>query len=171
MDSAWAHPPGVAVGVKRNKDCGSRENQICLLALSYLVINTNSRERVTFIKRTKVSKARINWVGFPFWLFRQQTQLGSMRMWVQSLASISGLRIQRCRELWHRSQTRLGSRMAVAVVWAGGYSSYLTPSLGTSIYCRCSPKKKKKIENISAEKPTLWTQGEVFREKRLNCSL
>ena len=26
-----------------------------------------------------------------------------MRLWVQSLASLSGLRIRRCRELWRRS--------------------------------------------------------------------
>ena len=40
-----------------------------------------------------------------------------MRLWVRSLASISGLRIQCCRELWCRSQMQLGSGMAVAVVW------------------------------------------------------
>ena len=34
---------------------------------------------------------------------------------VQSLASLSGLRIRRCHELWCRLQTRLGSRIAVAV--------------------------------------------------------
>ena len=36
------------------------------------------------------------------------TQLVSMRMRVQSLASLSGLRIWHCRELWGRSQTKLG---------------------------------------------------------------
>ena len=35
---------------------------------------------------------------------------------VQSLASLSGLRIWRCRELWCRSQTWLRSHIAVAVV-------------------------------------------------------
>ena len=34
---------------------------------------------------------------------------------VQSLPLLSGLRIQCCRELWCMSQTRLGSRVAVAV--------------------------------------------------------
>ena len=34
----------------------------------------------------------------------------------RSLASLSGLRIQHCPELWCRSQTWLGSRVAVAVV-------------------------------------------------------
>ena len=38
-----------------------------------------------------------------------------MRLRVPSLASLSGLRIQRCHELWCRSQTRLGSHVAVAV--------------------------------------------------------
>ena len=32
--------------------------------------------------------------------------------------SFSGLRIQCCYELWCRLQTRLGSQVAVAVVWA-----------------------------------------------------
>ena len=35
---------------------------------------------------------------------------------VQSLASLSGLRIQRCHKLWCRSQTQLGSGIAEAVV-------------------------------------------------------
>ena len=38
-----------------------------------------------------------------------------MRMQVQSLASLSGLRIQRCRELWCSLQTQLGSHVAVAL--------------------------------------------------------
>ena len=39
-------------------------------------------------------------------------------MQVQSLGLISGLRIQRCPELWCRSQTWLGSQVSVAVVEA-----------------------------------------------------
>ena len=46
----------------------------------------------------------------------KQIQLGTMRLRVRSLASISGLRIQwRC-ELWYRSQTQLRSDVAVAAV-------------------------------------------------------
>ena len=41
-----------------------------------------------------------------------------------------------------RSQTWLGSHVAVAVVWAGGYSSNSTPSLGISIYHVCGPKNR-----------------------------
>ena len=46
-----------------------------------------------------------------------------MSLQVRSLAPLSGLRIQRCRELWRRLQTRLRSCVAVAVAEAGGYSS------------------------------------------------
>ena len=40
----------------------------------------------------------------------------NMRLQVQSLALPSGLRIWRCHELWCRSQMRLRSQLAVAVV-------------------------------------------------------
>ena len=36
--------------------------------------------------------------------------------WVRPLASLSGLRIWRCHELWCRSQMQLGSDVAVAMV-------------------------------------------------------
>ena len=44
-------------------------------------------------------------------------------------------------ELWWRSETKLGSRVAVAAEEASSSSSNLTPSLGTSICHRCCPKK------------------------------
>ena len=62
---------------------------------------------------------------------------------VPSLALLSGLRIQCCRELQHRSQMWLGSCIAVAVTVASSCSSGWTPSLGTSICHRCSSKKRK----------------------------
>ena len=70
-----------------------------------------------------------------------------MKMWVPSLVWLSGLRIWHCCELWCRSKIRLGSCVAVAVVYAGSYSSDLTPSLGTSIYHGCDPKKQNKNRN------------------------
>ena len=63
---------------------------------------------------------------------------------VQSLALLSGLRIQRRRELWCRSQTRLGSHIAVAVAQARGYSSDSTPSLGTEAALEKAKRQKKK---------------------------
>ena len=48
----------------------------------------------------------------------KRIQLGTVRLWVQSLVSLSGLRIRHHHELWYRSQTRLGSGVAVAVAVA-----------------------------------------------------
>ena len=82
-------------------------------------------------------------LGVPVVAQQKQVRLVSMRMWVRSLALLVGLRIQRCRELWYWSQKQLGSGIPVAVVWACSYSSDLTPSLGTSMCCRCNPQKRK----------------------------
>ena len=65
-------------------------------------------------------------------------------------ASLSRLRIRHCRELWCRSQMRLGSSVAMAV--AGGFNSDWTPSLGTSICCGCGPKTTKKIKKSKLKK-------------------
>ena len=45
----------------------------------------------------------------------KQISLVSMRMQIQSLPLLSGLRIRHCHELWFRSQTQLRSHVAVAV--------------------------------------------------------
>ena len=70
-----------------------------------------------------------------------------MRMWFQSLASLSGLRIWHCRELWCRLQMWLGSHVAVAVAVAqvSSCSSDSAPSLGTSMCHWCDPQKKKNV--------------------------
>ena len=65
----------------------------------------------------------LRWGGGPIMAQQKRSRLGTMRLQVQSLASLSGLRIQHCCELWCRSQTRLGSGAAAAVVWAGSCSS------------------------------------------------
>ena len=51
----------------------------------------------------------------PLWLSGLRTRLVSMSMWVPSLASLSGLRIQHCYELWCRSKAWLRPCVAVAV--------------------------------------------------------
>ena len=53
-------------------------------------------------------------VGVPM---AQQKEIGlvTMRLQVHSVASLSGSRICRCRELWCRLQTLLGSEVAMAV--------------------------------------------------------
>ena len=52
---------------------------------------------------------------FPLWHSGLWTRRVSMRMWFQSLASLSGLRIWPCCERWCRLQTWLGSCGAIAV--------------------------------------------------------
>ena len=69
-------------------------------------------------------------------------QLGTVRLQVWSLASLSGLRIGCCCELRCRLQTWF--RSCVAVAAAGSYSFDLTPSLGTSICHGYSPKKRQR---------------------------
>ena len=54
-------------------------------------------------------------LGVPL-LAQQLTNLRSMGMQVRSLASLSGLRIRHCPELWCRLQTWLRSRVTVAVM-------------------------------------------------------
>ena len=97
-----------------------------------------------------------------------------MRMQVRSLASLSGSGIQRCHQLWYRSQMQLRSPVFVAVAQA-------VAGLGKSICCGCGPKKKKiitsKIFNlgsvldlgtkiphyaVSEKKPKLYTSVFLF---------
>ena len=49
--------------------------------------------------------------------------LVTMRLCVHSLASLSGLRIWDCCELWYKLQTWLGSCVAVAVTQASSHNS------------------------------------------------
>ena len=51
-----------------------------------------------------------------------------MRIWVQSLVLLTGLRMQCCPELWYKSQMQLRSGIAVIVVYTSNYSSDSTPS-------------------------------------------
>ena len=93
---------------------------------------------------TRIAIVKKSTNGVPIMAQGKRIRLGIMRLRVPSLASLSGLRIRHCHKLRCRSQIQLGSGIAVAVVQTRGYSSDSTPSLGTSIYRRCCPKKTKK---------------------------
>ena len=80
--------------------------------------------------------------GVPTGAQWEQTRVVSERTQVRSLVSLSRLRIRHCCELWCRSQTQLGSGVAVAV--AGSCGSGLTPSLETCVLLGCGPKKTKR---------------------------
>ena len=78
-------------------------------------------------------------------------------MRVQSLASLSGLRIWRFRELWCRLQTWLRSGVAVAtaligpLVWEPPYAEGATPEK--------AKRQKKKKANMEF---LLWLRGKKF---------
>ena len=55
-------------------------------------------------------------LGVPVVTQWKQIQLGTVRLWVRSLASLSGLRIWFCCELWCRLQMWLKPVIVVAVV-------------------------------------------------------
>ena len=76
--------------------------------------------------------------------------LVSMRMRVQFIASLIGLGIRLCSDLWYRLQMWLESGVAVPV--AGSCSSDSIPSLGISMCHTCSLKKQKKSKKEEHQK-------------------
>ena len=78
-----------------------------------------------------------------------------MRMWVPSLASLSGLRIWRCSEQWCRWKTQLRSHVAVAVVYRLEATALIGPlrpltweppyAMGVAL----KRQKEKKKENLT----------------------
>ena len=88
----------------------------------------------------------ISTFGVPVVAQQKRILLGTMRLRVRSLASLSGLGIWCFHGLWCRLQAWLGSGVAVALVWAGSSSSNETPSLGS---CGCHPKKNKRVNKIN----------------------
>ena len=72
-----------------------------------------------FRKQTQTHRYRKQSYGsgeLPIVVQWKRIRLGTMRLSVQFLALLSGLRIWCCPELWCRSQMRLRSGIAVAVV-------------------------------------------------------
>ena len=79
----------------------------------------------------------------PLQLSRLKAWLASMRIWVPFLALLSGLRIQHCCKLQHRSQMWLWFGIAMALVLSGSCSCNSIPGLRTSTCCKFSPNKQK----------------------------
>ena len=77
--------------------------------------------------------------GVPILAQWKRIWLGSMRTHIRTLASLSGLRIWCCRELW--SQMQLWYCCGCGVGWQ--LQLWFDPSPGISICAGFSPKKKK----------------------------
>ena len=77
---------------------------------------------------------------FPSWLSGNESNLGSMRMWIRSLASISGLRI------WHYLKPRWGSDL---VVWLWCMLAPILPLAWELPYAGgVAPQKENKLQEI-----------------------
>ena len=89
----------------------------------------------------------------------KRIQLVSMMMWVQSLALLSGSRIQHCHELWCMYIIDVAQILHGCGCGVGWQlcSSDSTPSLGTSMCHRCSLiKKAKKFKKLKKERQGGW---------------
>ena len=96
--------------------------------------------------------------GAPIVVQQKKVQLGTMRLQVQSLASFSGIRIRHCRELWCRSQTWLGSHVAVAAAPIRPLAWELPCAERTALKCKNKKtKKQKKKKEREKEKETKGT--------------
>ena len=67
-----------------------------------------------------------------------------MRLQIGPLALLTGLRIWCFHKLWHTSQKRLRTCVALAVTQAGSCQSHWTCGLGTSISSGVAVRKKRK---------------------------
>ena len=68
-----------------------------------------------YISQDSIAGIRKLKTGVPVVAQQKQIRLGTMRLRVCSPASICGLRIRHCHELWCRLQMRLRSGIAVVV--------------------------------------------------------
>ena len=145
MINQWLGQEWFSIYTKNHKEIGNSARFVRLKSPIFAIIQMLKNTRTYFkdeeLKIILLGKCIMKLCGVPVVEQQKWIQLGTTRLRVQSLASLSGLRIRCCCELWCRSQMWPGSCIAVAV--AGSCSSDLTPSLGISICCKCGPKKQK----------------------------
>ena len=101
------------------------------------------------------------------WLAK--TRLGTMRVRVRSLASLSRLRIQRCRELWCRSQMWLQIRCCCG------------SGIGQQLHFRCDPwpgnlhmpreRPQKRQNDKKKERKKTWNQSTIVLSNGSEVSL
>ena len=101
--------------------------------------------------------------GIPILTRWRQIWLVTMRMWVCSLALLSGLSIWHCCELWCKLQTWLGSCVAMAV-WLWHRPAPVAPIWPLVWERSCATGYKQKKKKISADME--WFPGYVVRWKK-----
>ena len=92
-----------------------------------------------------LQRCKCSMLEFPLWLSGLRTQLGSMRMWVGSLALLSALRIKHYHELWCRSQMWL--RSGVAWLWCRPAAADLIRPLAWELTYTTGAALKRKNNN------------------------
>ena len=108
----------MAVKKKRFEELGT-PGDMCVRKLNYVVLiskdqNLSGLTLRRFASHSSKGRKLVN--IHKLWSSHcgtVQTNLISMRMQVQSLASLGGLRTQCCHDLWCGSQTKLGCGIAV----------------------------------------------------------
>ena len=100
-----------------------QENTYLWVNLIFRIKMTSDNDHQTIITRRvmegtrhlNMNKQKYSLRGAPIVVQQKRIQLGTMRLWVRYLASLSGLKIWPCHELWCKSQIWLGSYTAVAM--------------------------------------------------------
>ena len=100
----WGTSPWCGSSQKKEK---KKKRYLTYLSLLGFTKGTVNRSTKT-VSWLPVKNAK-RWPGLPVMAQGKQNWLASMRMWVQSLASLSGPEIQCCREKWYGMQTKPGN--------------------------------------------------------------
>ena len=114
------------------------------------------------MRKSKGKLQNTSRLEFP--VVAQQKRI-SMRMWVQSLASLLGLEIQHCHEMWCRVQMQLGYCVAMAMAQASSCSSdsslSLPHAMGAGLKSKQANKQTKNLETNDNENTTIQNLGDA----------
>ena len=97
-------------------------------------------------------------IGVPIVAQQKQIQLRTVKLWVQSLTSISGLRFWCCRELWCRPAAVTPIQ---PLAWESPYTAGATPK---------RQKKKRKKESEYSGSGHCKDAGSILAQHCCNCS-
>ena len=155
----WLHPWHMEVRGQESNLSSSCYHHSCSNARS-LTYCVTAGIPVSFFYKGKVKLKKVLGVLLLFRVLR--IQLIPLRMWVQSLASLNGLRI------WMLQAVACVSD--VAWLWHRLAAAAPTPNLGTSMCYKCGPKKKIVLQLLSPDFWEIVKRGSPFGVNILNLS-